>query len=180
MAFLVIVEDGSFFAVTSCRRATDTPGARLSAKGSLLQELHCMLERDIVSVSFSHLSDETWVAATSAACLLGMDAARASEFGPDFPLGKVFHPQELAAGHPPARLWAMKEAVAKARGCGFDGLNPLDITLRPDLGLAWIHNEETIPFHIWSRRQETDTWIALAYADIIHHFPIFVGNKEGK
>ena len=60
MAFLVIVEDGSFFAVTSCRRATDTPGARLSAKGPLLQELHCMLERDIVSVSFSHLPDETW------------------------------------------------------------------------------------------------------------------------
>ena len=100
---------------------------------------------------------------------------------------RILHAQELATfGQVTAKAawlakrFATKEAVAKARGCGFDGLNPLDITLRPDLGLAWIHNEETIPFHIWSRRQETDTWIALAYADIICHFPTFVGNKEGK
>ncbi len=164
MAFRVIVEDGSIFAIASLRRAADTPVARSSAKGSLLRELQCMLEQEITAVSFSHLPEETWAAATAAPWCLGMDAAHDSEFGPDFPLGKVFHPRELATGHPPAALWAMKEAVVKARGCGFDGLNPLDITLRPDLGLAWICDRENPPFHIWSRRQEGNIWIAVVYA----------------
>ena len=175
MALRVSVGGRGFFAVARCRRTADTPEARTSAKGPLLRELRFAMEQDIVSVSFSHLPDETWAAATTAPGCLGMDAARESEFGPDFPLGKVFHPQELAGGCRPAALWAMKEAVVKAAGCGFDGFNPLDITVRPDLGLAWIKKQANNPFFIWSRRQETDTWIALAYAENICHFPIFIG-----
>jgi phosphopantetheinyl transferase len=174
----------AIFAVAQQRRTADTPAARSSAKALLRRELSRILGQEGLSasseflvISYSHLSDETWAAATTTPCRLGIDAARETEFAHPYPLHKVFHPEELAAGRPPACLWAMKEAVVKALGCGFDGMNPLDIRIATEAGVARIGREEPCVLHIWSHSQGTGAWIAAAYANLAE---MAAEKKEGK
>ena len=149
---------GTHFSVGQCKRSADDPAARSVAKKALQQEMG-----DYCRISFSHLEDETWAVATMMPCRIGIDAARAREFAGAYPFHKVFHPSELATDLPPECLWSMKEAVAKALGCGFDGLNPLDIILQPTAGVASVSGESGLRLLIWSRKREERTWIAVAY-----------------
>ena len=59
----------------------------------------------------------------------------------------------------PAQIWSAKEAVAKAMGCGFDGVNPLDIRLN-DVGLATAREQAWL---LWSWRQDNGLWVTIAY-----------------
>lgn len=149
---------GTCFSVGQCKRSADNHAARAIAKKALQQEMG-----DYCRISFSHLEDETWAVAATMPCRIGIDAARTLEFAGAYPFHKVFHPSELATGLPPACLWSMKEAVVKALGCGFDGLNPLDITLQPTEGVASVAGEAGLLLHLWSQRREERTWIAVAY-----------------
>ena len=63
---------------------------------------------------------------------MGIDAAFDEEFDPTYPLHRVFHPSELALA-PPACLWAVKEAVVKALGCGWNEKNPLDLCISGEM-----------------------------------------------
>ncbi|MBN2139781.1 MAG: 4-phosphopantetheinyl transferase family protein [Desulfovibrionaceae bacterium] len=106
------------------------------------------------AVSFSHNQGLTW-AALSRSPGLGLDAASASEFGPGYPLKRVFGPAELDAARAlwpealaPAALWALKEAAVKALGCGFNLFGPLDIEAVPRPGPA--------------RTRETAFWLRVA------------------
>jgi phosphopantetheinyl transferase (holo-ACP synthase) len=65
------------------------------------------------------------------------------EFQREYPLHRVFHPQELqhalrlAGGdleQASALLWSIKEAVAKALGCAFHLVAPRQITVYPSVG----------------------------------------------
>lgn len=91
-------------------------------------------------VSFSRLGGLLWCAVGPSP--LGLDAAEAREFGPEYPVERVFGAGErrlaALAGLPPgealALLWSLKEASAKALGTGFHRLEPCDVTtesLRP-------------------------------------------------
>ena len=162
---------GTYFSVGQCKRSADNPATRAIAKKALQQEMG-----DYCRISFSHLEDETWAVATTMPCRIGIDAAREAEFAGYYPLHKVFHPTELATGLSSACLWSMKEAVAKALGCGFDGLNPLDITLQPTIGIASVAGEFGFLLNVWSRRHEAHTWLAVAYSRTAE----LISEKEGK
>ena len=155
------------------RRGADAVQARSAAKLALRQELNHALglselevNIDSLVISFSHLPGETWAAATTTPCFLGIDAARDEEFTEPYPLHKAFYPEELAGGRSPACIWTMKEAAVKALGCGFERLNPLDVVIRAEAGLAWIYSDGGFSLHIWSQRRDACTWIAVAYAGL--------------
>jgi hypothetical protein len=66
--------------------------------------------------------------------------AGADEFGSEYPLHRVFHPEELhhavrLTGGVPAEasalLWSVKEAAVKALGCAFHLVDPRQITVYP-------------------------------------------------
>jgi hypothetical protein len=68
--------------------------------------------------------------------------AGADEFQGEYPLHRVFHPQELQhalrlAGRDvekaSALLWSIKEAVVKALGCAFHLVDPRQITVYPSV-----------------------------------------------
>ncbi|WP_449241788.1 4'-phosphopantetheinyl transferase superfamily protein [Desulfovibrio sp.] len=91
-------------------------------------------------VSFSRLGGVLWCAVGPRP--LGLDVAEAREFGPGYPLDRVFGVGErrlaerlgVAPAEAQALLWALKEAAAKALGTGFHLLEPCDMTtesLRP-------------------------------------------------
>ena len=109
--------------------------------------------------SYSHLADQTWAAAADQSCRIGIDAASDREFDSSYPFRKVFHAEEIATGQP-ARIWSIKEAAVKALGCGFDGINPLDIQVR-DFAVAIVNR--SIVLQSWSRRQPDGVWVAVAY-----------------
>ena len=149
---------GTCFSIGQWKRSSDNPSARAIAKQALQQEMG-----DYCRISFSHLHDETWAAATTIPCLIGIDAAREAEFVGPYPFHKVFHSSELATGLPTACLWSMKEAVVKALGCGFNALNPLDVTLQPASGGAKVAGDPELLLHVWSRSPEERTWLSVAY-----------------
>jgi phosphopantetheine--protein transferase-like protein len=92
------------------------------------------------AISFSESGGAVWAALSGDESDIGIDVAEADEFRGDYPVHRVFHAEELhqavrlAAGdaqEASALLWSIKEAVAKALGCGFHLMAPRDITVHP-------------------------------------------------
>ena len=166
MAFVVRdASDGNSLIVAGCHyRQLDDEDSRQQAKAFLQATLSRSWMAGIpvnlpLHYSYSHLADQTWAVVTDQSCRIGVDAASDSEFGSTYPLHKIFHDDEIATGQP-ARVWSAKEAVAKALGCGFDGINPLDIQVR-DFATAIVNH--AFALQIWSRQQPDGVWIAVAY-----------------
>ncbi len=156
---------GKHLIVIGCqpRRGDDTDSRRI-AKAVLQADLsRKWLVRNSSGLqlhySYSHLADQTWAAVTDQSCLIGIDAASDSEFDNAYPLHKVFHDDEIATGRP-ARIWSAKEAVSKALGCGFDGMNPLDIRM---LGFTIATVANYVALRVWSRQQPDGVWVSVAY-----------------
>jgi phosphopantetheinyl transferase len=101
------------------------------------------------SISFSHCDGMTWGAMAVPALGIGIDAARADEFGQTYPFHKVFSSGELEPllektddlDESAALLWSAKEAFVKALGCGFHLFSALGV--RVSL-LHWEHNSATL------------------------------------
>jgi phosphopantetheinyl transferase (holo-ACP synthase) len=92
------------------------------------------------SISFSTAGEEVWAALCNGESDIGIDVAGSAEFQGGYPVHRVFHVRELhqaselAGGDladGAALLWSVKEAVAKALGCAFHLVNPLDIHVDP-------------------------------------------------
>jgi phosphopantetheinyl transferase (holo-ACP synthase) len=92
------------------------------------------------AISFSTAGGRVWAALASDESAIGIDLAGAEEFQGQYPVERVFHPEELqhaeklAGGNMAAAaalLWSTKEAVVKALGCGFHLVDPRQITVHP-------------------------------------------------
>ena len=95
------------------------------------------------AISFSDGGGKVWAALCGDESDIGIDVAGADEFQREYPLHRVFHPQELehalrlAGGDvekASALLWSIKEAVVKALGCAFHLVDPRQITVYPSVG----------------------------------------------
>jgi len=95
------------------------------------------------AISFSEGGGKIWAALCGDESDIGIDVAGPDEFQREYPLHRVFHPQELqhalslAGGDLQkalALLWSIKEAVAKALGCAFHLVDPRQITVYPSVG----------------------------------------------
>ena len=95
------------------------------------------------AISFSKGGGKVWAALCGEDFEIGIDVAGTDEFQREYPLPRVFHPQELQhalrsaggdLGKASALLWSIKEAVVKALGCGFHLLDPRQITVYPSVG----------------------------------------------
>ncbi|MGO9378098.1 MAG: 4'-phosphopantetheinyl transferase family protein [Dissulfurispiraceae bacterium] len=98
------------------------------------------------AISFSESGGKVWAALCGDGSDIGIDVAGTNEFQREYPLHRVFHPQELqhalklAAENlemASALLWSIKEAVVKALGCAFHLVDPRQITVYPTAG-GWI------------------------------------------
>jgi len=92
------------------------------------------------AISFSQAGGAVWAALCEDESDIGIDVAETDDFQGDYPLHRVFDPQEfqhvmrLAGAELEkacALLWSIKEAVVKALGCGFHLVEPRDICVRP-------------------------------------------------
>jgi phosphopantetheinyl transferase len=92
------------------------------------------------AISFSEGGGKRWAALCSDKFDIGIDTAGADEFEGKYPLGRIFHAQEIqhalipADGDLPkasALLWSIKEAAVKALGCAFHLVDPLQIQVIP-------------------------------------------------
>jgi len=97
------------------------------------------------AISFSEGGGKVWAALCGDESDIGIDVAVTDEFRREYPLRRVFHPQELqhalrlAGGNLAkalALLWSIKEAVVKALGCAFHLVDPRQITVYPSAGGA--------------------------------------------
>ena len=156
---------GPLLIVAGIKRCGDSLAERTQAKQQLKLALAMQWRKRVkpsplvsLHYAFSHLPDQTWAISATREWSIGIDAACNSEFAQPYPLHKVFHPQELSR-MAPAQIWSGKEAVAKAMGCGFDGVNPLDIRLH-DVGLATAREQTWL---LWSWRQDDGMWVTVAY-----------------
>ena len=156
---------GPLLIAAGMKRCGDSLAVRTQAKQQLKLALAMQWRKRVkpsfpepLHYAFSHLPDKTWAISTTREGSIGIDAACNSEFAQPYPLHKVFHPQELSSMEP-AQIWSAKEAVAKAMGCGFDGVNPLDIRLN-DVGLATAREQAWL---LWSWRQDNGLWVTIAY-----------------
>jgi phosphopantetheinyl transferase len=91
-----------------------------------------------LAISFSEGGGNVWAALSGEGCEIGIDAAGSDEFQGSYPLHRVFHPEELQharkltegnVAEAAALLWSVKEAVVKALGCGFNLVDPRQITV---------------------------------------------------
>jgi len=110
--------------IDAVRIEKDVSGApRLVGKGSF------------PAVSFSTSGSHQW-AAVAWVDGLGVDMACPREFDPPYPVARVFGQSEIrmakkvgvegTSGY--ALLWSLKEAVVKALGTGFNGVDPGELT----------------------------------------------------
>ncbi len=125
------------------------------------------------SISFSHARDNTW-AALAGGGKVGVDAAFIEEFGPDYPIARVFGADEwrmaiLARGkpsHAAALLWSAKEAAAKAAGTGFLYTEPIHFhcaALSPSsFGLS-ISMEGAFSCQVHTWPEGLDGWVSVAW-----------------
>lgn len=129
------------------------------------------------SISFSRQGDRTW-AALSLGGRVGVDAASPDEFEGPYPFGRVFHDVEWTGvapfcagdrGDGAALLWTLKEAAVKALGLGFDGLDPLEVIVRPrrgeGMGLRFAVTARSARLCARSRR-ERGRWLSLALWEV--------------
>lgn len=95
------------------------------------------------SISFSEGGGKVWAALCAGEAEVGIDVARGDEFPGTYPFLRVFHKEELDhalgsvggdLGKASALLWSIKEAVVKALGCAFHGVDPRHITIYPGVG----------------------------------------------
>jgi phosphopantetheinyl transferase len=102
------------------------------------------------ALSFSWGAGRLWAAVGRSERGLGLDAAAPGEFTGSYPYQRVFMAAEwqsavtLTAGNreeAAALLWSVKEAVVKARGCGFHFLSPRQVQVlfagRGEHGYLW-------------------------------------------
>lgn len=87
-------------------------------------------------VSFSWSAGQWWAALGTTSSWIGLDAATPREFTGAYPVHKVFRSEEWQAAtsltggdreEAAALLWSVKEAVVKARGCGYHCFGPRQI-----------------------------------------------------
>ncbi|MFZ5453366.1 MAG: 4'-phosphopantetheinyl transferase family protein [Thermodesulfobacteriota bacterium] len=101
-------------------------------------------------VSFSWSAGAWWAALGTTSSWIGLDAASPYEFTGAYPVHKVFRTGEWQAAtsltggdreEAAALLWSAKEAVVKARGCGYHFCGPRQIrvesTGKGDHGPCW-------------------------------------------
>ena len=97
------------------------------------------------AISFCESSQNLWAALWADAYDIGMDVAQNHEVQGKYPFYRVFHPQELSHALKPAGkdlktaaalLWSVKEAAAKALGCAFHLVDPLQVIVYPSTGRA--------------------------------------------
>lgn len=165
--------DRTFIIAAWMNRCSDSLAEREQAKRQLCHALERQWRNRVhhllltpLQYSFSHLAGQTWAVSTSQEWCVGIDAACNEEFSQPYPVEKVFHPQERSILEP-AQVWSAKEAVVKAIGCGFDGMNPLDIRLT-DASSATVAKRgigSGLPtsFHLWSWRLVDRGWVTVAY-----------------
>lgn len=87
-------------------------------------------------ISFSHCDRMTLGALAQPGFAVGIDAARADEFGRGYPFHRVFSSGELEPllektgqniNESAALIWSAKEAFVKALGCGYHLFSPLGV-----------------------------------------------------
>ncbi len=94
------------------------------------------LDFDNIAVSYSYCNGLIY-AGVALSSTLGLDAASAVDFSGCYPYHKVFTKTELMhcesitrdRSEGAALLWACKEAVVKAMGTGFRGVEPIDLKM---------------------------------------------------
>lgn len=121
-------------------RPADSRAARLAAKSTLtsllISHFHTTNPSSAApaAFSYSHVPGLTW-GATTLSRRIGIDAACDEEFDPTYPLHRAFHPSELSLATP-ACLWAVKEAVVKALGSGWNEKKPLDLCIYAEMHVS--------------------------------------------
>jgi hypothetical protein len=92
------------------------------------------------AISFSAGGEAVWAALSGDDSDIGIDVAGAAEFAGDYPVHRVFHPEELShalgladgdRANACALLWSVKEAAVKALGCAFHRVDPLQVRVSP-------------------------------------------------
>lgn len=95
------------------------------------------------AISFCKSGKIRWAALCGDGHDIGIDVAESHEFQGKYPFCRVFHPRELRHALKPAEddlekaaalLWSVKEAAAKALGCGFHLVDPLQMIVYPSTG----------------------------------------------
>jgi phosphopantetheinyl transferase (holo-ACP synthase) len=124
------------------------------------------------AISFCGNGKTQWAALCGDGHDIGIDVAESHEFQGKYPFYRVFHPQELQHALKPAEddlkkaaalLWSVKEAAAKALGCGFHLVDPLQVIVYPSTGGA----------------TGAAAWTA-AKASGIYDFPVGLSKKVAK
>ena len=124
-----------------CRLPSDRAASPIQVVRDPLGKPHLLLGKYRgPAISFSEGGGAAWAALCGNESDIGIDVAGADEFQGDYPFRRVFNAEEfqhvvkLAGGdvqEASALLWSIKEAVAKALGCGFYLVEPRDIHVHP-------------------------------------------------
>lgn len=124
------------------------------------------------AISFCKSGKTRWAALCGDGHDIGIDVAQSHEFQGKYPFYRVFHPGELGHALKPAEadlkqaaalLWSVKEAAAKALGCGFHLVDPLQVIVYPS-----------------TRRATGETMGNAAEENSIYDFPVGLSKKAVK
>ncbi len=136
-----------------CRQIPDNQGPFPVQVGQFIRVIQGPLGRPQLllgdhmgpAISFCASSQNLWAALCGDAHDIGIDVAQSHEFQGKYPFYRVFHPRELSHALKSAEkdlkkaaalLWSVKEAAAKALGCGFHLVDPLQVIVYPSTGEA--------------------------------------------